>query len=444
MSSPPGPIWTPGSILPQRLGSPRSHSGGFRWSTAASGPWAVHPRFRKSPPRFWRWSNRGCSRRKTAVRHPSVPNCHPPAWSSLPQYPLSIQRPSLLSYWTWRSPSPVEWKYSTSTTTSGVPRSPRPGDARARRLLRRRESRQLHRDRPLWEMWSVEGLEDGKIALVAKMHHSTIDGVSGAELLGRALRLRARLGRSRPRRRASSTRGDAVRLRVGAAGHGRPAGRPSNRPQAAGEPRQSSSTSGASVRAATANAAPAADRAPHLHQHRVHARRRTAFAAASLTDAKRLKNARAPPSTSGAAVCTGALRTYLMAGDELPEIPLVSVVPVSVTPDVAELRGSNKVSAMFVPLRPRARPARTAPAHRRGHQGGQRGAPGARRDHAAELGRARLAPRVRFRPLVLHGHEVGRPPPPGGQPRRVQRAGPRLPPVSRREPAARDVPVRAP
>ena len=45
-------------------------------------------------------------------------------------------------------------------------------------------SRQLHRDRPLWEMWIVEELEDGKIALVVKMHHSTIDGVSGAELLG--------------------------------------------------------------------------------------------------------------------------------------------------------------------------------------------------------------------------------------------------------------------
>jgi WS/DGAT/MGAT family acyltransferase len=50
------------------------------------------------------------------------------------------------------------------------------------------------------------------------------------------------------------------------------------------------------------------------------------------------------------AVCAGALRAYLLAGDELPEIPLVSVVPVSVSPDVAELKGSNKVSAMFVQL----------------------------------------------------------------------------------------------
>jgi WS/DGAT/MGAT family acyltransferase len=49
-------------------------------------------------------------------------------------------------------------------------------------------------------------------------------------------------------------------------------------------------------------------------------------------------------------MATGALRRYLEAGDELPDHPLVAVVPVSVTPDVAALKGSNKVSGMFVGL----------------------------------------------------------------------------------------------
>jgi diacylglycerol O-acyltransferase / wax synthase len=76
-----------------------------------------------------------------------------------------------------------------------------------------------------------------------------------------------------------------------------------------------------------------------------------AFAAANLADVKKLKNAQETTVNDVVlAVCAGALRTYLQAGDELPDIPLVSVVPVSVTPEVAELKGSNKVSAMFVQL----------------------------------------------------------------------------------------------
>jgi diacylglycerol O-acyltransferase / wax synthase len=61
---------------------------------------------------------------------------------------------------------------------------PTPGDDAAFcRLMGRLMSLPLDRERPLWETWLVEGLEDGHWALVFKIHHCMVDGVAGVELL---------------------------------------------------------------------------------------------------------------------------------------------------------------------------------------------------------------------------------------------------------------------
>ncbi len=214
-------------------------------------------------------------------------------------------------------------------------------------------SRQLHRDRPLWEMWIVEGLEGGKVAMVAKMHHSTVDGASGAELLGVLLDLTvdppepSPLPVAQPDGRVPSGFELASQALVVRA----------VRPFELTKTIVRTGQAVLGVRRVRQGGRPTAKAALPLTAPRtslnvaITARRRVAYAAANLADVKRLKNAMDTTVNDVVlAMVTGALRNYLLAGDELPETPLVAVVPVSVSPDVAALRGSNKVSAMFVQL----------------------------------------------------------------------------------------------
>ena len=66
---------------------------------------------------------------------------------------------------------------------------PNPGSLRQlKRLAGRIFSQKLDRSKPLWEFWFVEGLDDGRFALVAKAHHCLVDGIAGFDLLARMMR----------------------------------------------------------------------------------------------------------------------------------------------------------------------------------------------------------------------------------------------------------------
>jgi WS/DGAT/MGAT family acyltransferase len=60
---------------------------------------------------------------------------------------------------------------------------PRPGsDAQLKALAGRIVSTPLDRNKPLWELWVVEGLDGDRFAIIAKIHHCMIDGLSGVDL----------------------------------------------------------------------------------------------------------------------------------------------------------------------------------------------------------------------------------------------------------------------
>src|SRR5919201_4475431 len=66
---------------------------------------------------------------------------------------------------------------------------PPPGrEEQLRALAGRVFSQPLDRDKPLWEMWLVEGLEQGeggnpRFAMLSKTHHALVDGISGVDIM---------------------------------------------------------------------------------------------------------------------------------------------------------------------------------------------------------------------------------------------------------------------
>jgi diacylglycerol O-acyltransferase len=223
---------------------------------------------------------------------------------------------------------------------------PRPG--RIRELLEltsRLHGTLLDRHRPLWEAYLVEGLEDGRFAVYTKMHHALLDGISAQRLMMRSMtldpddrevRVPWTLGPKRRSKDSAESR-SALQSITGAVG------------------------SVASLAPSTLSVARAAlleqqltlpFRAPKtVFNVPIGGARRVAAQSWPLARFRAIKSAAGVTVNDVVlAMCSGALRAYLIELDALPEKPLVAMVPVSLRAADEQDAGGNMVGTILCNL----------------------------------------------------------------------------------------------
>ena len=232
--------------------------------------------------------------------------------------------------------------------------------------------RPMDRTHPLWEMYVIEGLADGRWAVLTKTHHATVDGAAGVllltmltddcadaptpepvawdpepvpsdmELLKRtalhlaanpvkATRLQLRLVRDIARSAGiDSVAGLAGRTRDAITAVARAAQNPDGDEEHHLLP-------------AAVTPAP-----PTPWNHTITAHRKFALRSVPMADIKALKNAAGCTVNDVVmAICAGALRAYLIDHDALPDEPLRAMVPVSIRTGAEADPWTNRVSAIL-------------------------------------------------------------------------------------------------
>lgn len=229
---------------------------------------------------------------------------------------------------------------------------PAPGDQHALgRLVGELAATPLPRDRPLWRLWLVDGLEHGRVAVVAKLHHATLYGSAGADLMGQLLDLDQQGQQIAPGQlpaAESSPSGVSLVARAAVNTVRRPV-RTVRR--TAGMARRVGAIGGTLVDV-VAQRVPAvlpfsAPRTPMNGP--LTPRREVAFSRVPLADLQRVKNAHETKVNDVVlALVTSSLRRYLAARDALPTRPLVASVPKLAS--AGAVAGTDNLSVLMVPL----------------------------------------------------------------------------------------------
>lgn len=257
--------------------------------------------------------------------------------------PLDLGRPS------WVDDREPDLDYHLERTSL-----PEPGGASQLRALASFEFAQpLDRDRPLWKLLWVEGLGEidgiapGAIALISRIHHAAIDGVSGAEILSALLSPVPPTEAPRP----DEAKPPGVLDQLGRAGR-ELVDIPLALPGAVAGAVKGLATGALAAFATKTPLPPLPFAAPVSHFNApVSAERSWAASVLALARIKAIKDAAgATVNDVVLAICGGALRSWLRERELLPHDPLVAMVPISVRGEDGKGAMGNQVSAMLVSL----------------------------------------------------------------------------------------------
>jgi diacylglycerol O-acyltransferase len=260
--------------------------------------------------------------------------------------PLFQKRPrraiSTLGQWAWETDRMFDLEHH-------VRRSALPQPGRILELLQlcsRLHSTLLDRHRPLWELHLVEGLADGRYAVYFKVHHSLVDGVSALRLLAKMMSTdpdergmpapwAPRPETSRPRRQHRPGSPDLAHLLGDTVGLVPALARTVNRAV-----HEQSGTLSLSAPKSMFNVP-------------ITGARRFAAQSWPIDRIQRIgKAGEATVNDVVLAMCSGALRSYMLELDALPDAPLIAMVPVSLHGDETQSLdgGGNNIGVVMCDL----------------------------------------------------------------------------------------------
>jgi diacylglycerol O-acyltransferase / wax synthase len=235
---------------------------------------------------------------------------------------------------------------------------PSPGsEEQLRALAGRVFSQQLDRDKPLWEIWLVEGLEGGRFALLNKTHHALVDGVSGVDIITVLFDTSPEPAAPpdpgdrwlpRPLPSKAQLLGEALVERATVPGEvARTARAILRAPRKIAEGVRDAAVGVGAMAWAGLNPAP-----PSLYNQPIGPHRRFTWVRTSLGDVKAIKDELGGTVNDVVlATVSGALGRHMRRrGRKTDGVELKAMVPVSVRSDVERGQLGNRVAAIMAPL----------------------------------------------------------------------------------------------